>query len=53
MKICLRVSKLWNAQGFSFRGDNYITKKKMSIVSRACDMPIGLHKISASGETTT
>ena len=58
---------------FGFRGDNYIMKKKVRVVSLACDMPTGpalnlyqilsyylkqygscdLHKISASGETTT
>ena len=40
-KICLRVSKLWSAQGlvyhFFFRGDNYITND----VSLAQDMPTG------------
>ena len=36
IKICLRVSKLWNAQDFGFRGDNY-TKNKVRVVSLACD----------------
>ena len=41
IKICLRVSKLWNAQDFGFRGDNYIMKKKVRVVSLACDTPTG------------
>ena len=41
IKICLRVSKLWSAQDFGFRGDNYITKKKVRVVSLAKDMPTG------------
>ena len=69
--LCLRVLKLWSAQDFGIKGDNYITKK--TVVSLTCDMPTGpplplyqilsyyfkqygsygLHKISASGETTT
>ena len=32
--------KLWPAQDFGFRGDNYITKK-VSVVFLACDMPTG------------
>ena len=40
IKICLRVSKLWSAQDFGFRGDNYIMKK-VRIVSLACDTPTG------------
>ena len=39
IKICLRVSKLWSAQDFGFRADNYITKKKVRVVSLACDTP--------------
>ena len=73
IKIWLRVSKLWSAQDFGFRGDYYITKKKVRVVSLARIMPtgpplnfyqnlshylkqyesFGLHKISASGQTTT
>ena len=41
IKICLGVSKLWTAQDFGFRGDNYITKKKLRVVSLACDTPTG------------
>ena len=41
IKICLRVSKLWSTQDFGFRGDNYITKKKLRVVSLACDIPTG------------
>ena len=41
IKICLRVSKLWSAQDFGFRGDNYITKKKVRVVSLARDKPTG------------
>ena len=41
IKICLRVSKLRSAQDFGFRGDNYIMKKKVRVVSLACDMPTG------------
>ena len=41
IKICLRVSKLWRAQDFGFGGDNYKTKKKMRVVSLACDTPTG------------
>ena len=41
IEICLRVSKLWSAQDFGIRGDNYITKKKVSVVSLARDMPTG------------
>ena len=33
IKICLRVSKLRRTQDFGFRGDNYITKKKVRVVS--------------------
>ena len=40
IKICLRVSKLWSAQDFGFRGDNYIMKK-VRVVSIACDTPTG------------
>ena len=40
IKICLRVSKLWRAQDFGFRGGNYIIKK-VRVVSLACDMPTG------------
>ena len=29
------------AQDFGFRGDNYIMKKKMRVVSLACDAPTG------------
>ena len=32
IKICLRVSKLWSAQDFGFRGDNY-KMKKVRVVS--------------------
>ena len=39
IKICLRVSKLWNTQDFGFWGDNYIMKKKVRVVSLACDTP--------------
>ena len=35
-KKYVRVSKLWSAQDFGFRGDNYITKKKVKIVYHAC-----------------
>ena len=42
VKICLRISKLWRAQGcvydFCNRKDNYITKKAVFL---ACDMPTG------------
>ena len=31
IKICLRVSKLWPAQDFRFRGDNYTTNKKITL----------------------
>ena len=41
IKICLRVSKLWSVQDFGFRGDNYIKKKKVRVVSLAGDMPTG------------
>ena len=41
IKICLRVSKLWSAQDFGFRGDNYIMKKKVRVVSLARDMSTG------------
>ena len=41
IEICLRVSKLWKAQDFGFRGDNYIMKKKVRVVSLACDTPTG------------
>ena len=41
IKICLRVSKLWSAQDFGFRGDNYKMKKKVRVVSLARDMPTG------------
>ena len=41
IKIYLRVSKLWSAQDFGFKGDNYIMKKKVRVVSLACDMPTG------------
>ena len=40
IKICLRVSKLWSAQDFCFRGDNYTTNK-VRVVSLACDTPTG------------
>ena len=40
IKICLRVSKLWSAQDFGFRVDNYITKQVRD-VSPAQDMPTG------------
>ena len=33
IKICLRVSKLWSVQDFVFREDNYITKKKVRVLS--------------------
>ena len=40
LKICLEVSKLWSAQGWStdfcFRGDNYLTKE-VRVFSLACD----------------
>ena len=41
IKIYLRVSKLQSAQDFGFRGDNYITKKKVRVVSLARDTPTG------------
>ena len=41
IKICLSESKLWSAQDFGFRGDNYITKKKVRVVSLAHDTPTG------------
>ena len=41
IKVCLRVSKLWSAQDFGFRGDNFITKKKVKVVSLARDTPTG------------
>ena len=40
IKICLKVSKLWSAQDFGFRGDNYVMKK-VRVVSLACDTPSG------------
>ena len=40
IKICLRVSQLWSAQEFGFRGGYYIIKK-VRVVSLACDMPTG------------
>ena len=40
IKICLRVSTLWSAQDFGFRGGNYIIKK-VSSVFLACDKPTG------------
>ena len=43
IKICLWVSKLLCSQDFGFRGDNYITKKIVRVVSLACDMPTGPH----------
>ena len=36
-----KVSKLWRAQDFGFKGDNYTTKKKERVVSLAGDMPTG------------
>ena len=41
IKIYLRVSKLWSAQEFGFRGDNYIMKKKVIVVSITRDTPTG------------
>ena len=41
IKIYLRVSKLWRAQNFGFWGDNFITKKKVRVVSLANDMSTG------------
>ena len=41
IKVCLKVSKLWSTQDFGFRGDNYITKKRVRVVSLACDTPTG------------
>ena len=35
------LSKLWSAQDFGFRVDNYIMKKKVRVVLLACDMPTG------------
>ena len=35
------VSKLGSAQDFGFRGDNYITNKKVRVVSLARDKPTG------------
>ena len=40
LKLSQTVWKLWPAQGFKFRRDNYITKK-MRVVSLAWDMPTG------------
>ena len=40
IKICLRVSKLWPAQDFSFRGDNYTTNK-VRVVSLTRNTPTG------------
>ena len=40
IKICLRVSKLWSAQYFGFRVDNYIMKK-VRVGSPAQDKPTG------------
>ena len=40
IKICLSVSKLWSAQDFVLRGDNYITKKK-KVISLARYTPTG------------
>ena len=42
IKICLRVSKLWSAQDFGFKENNYIMKKKVRVVSLAFDTPTGL-----------
>ena len=33
IKICLRVSKLWNAQDFVFMEDKYTIKKEVRVVS--------------------
>ena len=33
--------KIWNAQDFGFRGNNYIMKKNLRFVSLACDTPTG------------
>ena len=41
IKTGLRVSKLWSAHDFGFTGDNYITKKKVIVVSLAHDTPTG------------
>ena len=41
IKIYLRVSKLWSTQDLGFKGDNYIMKKKVRVVSFARDMPTG------------
>ena len=41
VKIYLRVSNLWSAHDFGFRGDIYIMKKKVGVVSLACDIPTG------------
>ena len=40
-KIYLRVSKLSSAQAFVYSGDNYIMKKKVSVVSFAHNAPTG------------
>ena len=40
IKICLRVSKLWPAQDFRFRGDNY-TRNKVRVVSLTRDTTTG------------
>ena len=41
IKLYLKVLKLWSAQDSGFREDNYITKKKVRVVSLACDTPTG------------
>ena len=40
IKICLRVAKLWPAQDFGFRGDDYFTNN-VRVVSLARDTPTG------------
>ena len=41
IKISLRISKLWNAQNFGYRGDNHVTKKKVRVVSLAAVISTG------------
>ena len=40
IKLSQTVCKLWPAEDFGFRGDNYI-RKTVRVVSLACDAPTG------------
>ena len=55
IKICHRVS--WSAQDSGFRGDNYIMKKKVRVVSLAYGMPTGpplnLYQILSYSQTVS